>query len=90
MARGARNTAITAQLIAGSTHSSNAELRFRGLADFASVIHSHALPPNREGAIGVTGRKIKFCWTSRWDTRGKKPNEPVERFGVPLFGKLLN
>ena len=25
----------------------------------------------------------------QWDTRGKKPNDPVEGFSVPLFCKLL-
>jgi hypothetical protein len=25
----------------------------------------------------------------RWDTRGKKPNDPVEGFNVPLFCELL-
>ena len=27
--------------------------------------------------------------TFRWDTLSKKPNDPVEGFKVPLFGKLL-
>ncbi len=59
MARGARNTAITARLIAVSTRSSNAELPCRGLADFACAIHSQhiAACENSAGAIGVIGRK---------------------------------
>jgi hypothetical protein len=27
--------------------------------------------------------------TLQWDTRGKKPNDPLEGFRVPLFGKPL-
>jgi hypothetical protein len=27
--------------------------------------------------------------TFQWDTRGKKPNDPVGGFRVPLFGKLF-
>jgi hypothetical protein len=53
MGRGAHNTAVRAAgLIAVSTRSSSAKLRFRGLAAFACAIHSHRLPPSREGAIG--------------------------------------
>jgi len=60
MVRGVRNTAVRAAgPIADSTHSSNAELPCRGSADFASATHSLALLPNREDAIGVTGRKTK-------------------------------
>jgi len=61
MARGARNTAITARLIAVFTHSSNAGLPCRGLAVFACAIHSQhmAAQENRAGGIGVLGRKTK-------------------------------
>ena len=27
--------------------------------------------------------------TYQWDTRGKKPNDPAERFSVPLFCNVL-
>ncbi len=62
MARSARNTAVQAAgLIAVSTRSSSAELPCRGLADFACAIHSQhiAARENREGGIGVLGRKTK-------------------------------
>jgi hypothetical protein len=61
MARGARNTAITARLIAVSTRSSNAELPCRGLADFACAIHSQhiAAQENRAGGIAKAIRKMK-------------------------------
>jgi hypothetical protein len=57
MVRGAHNTAAPVRLIAVSTHSSNVKPRFRGTADFACAIHSHPLPPSREGAIGVDRQK---------------------------------
>src|SRR5271166_7045426 len=62
MVRGVRNTAHQAAgLIAVSTHSSNAELPCRGLADSACAIHSRrmAAQESREGTIGVTGKKRK-------------------------------
>src|SRR2546430_5833960 len=65
MARGARNTAVRARPIAGSTHSSNARQHVQGTVDFARTIHSHPLPPNREGAIDVTVRKNKVPARSR-------------------------
>ncbi len=63
--RGARNTASHI-LIAVSIRFSNAWLRFRGTADFASPIHSQPMAPqaqpmvpqgNHAGAIGATIRK---------------------------------
>jgi hypothetical protein len=61
MERGARNTAITAGLTVDSTRSSNAELPCRELADSACAIHSQhmAARENREGGIGVLGRKTE-------------------------------
>jgi hypothetical protein len=35
----------------------------------------------------IVGRAINNFW---WDIPDKKPNDPVERFGVPLSGKLLH
>jgi hypothetical protein len=70
MVRGARNTAVRAAgRIAVSTHSSNAELRYRELAGFASAIRSQHMVPqgNREGAIGgVTVRKTECRYSPRW------------------------
>jgi hypothetical protein len=43
--------------IAVSIRLSNAMPRFQGTADFANVIHSQLMLPNRESAIGVTVRK---------------------------------
>ncbi len=60
MVRGVRITASRIP-IAASIRFSNAWLRFRGTADFASPIHSQpiAARENREGGIGVLGRKTK-------------------------------
>jgi hypothetical protein len=52
-ARGARNMAVQAQLIAVSTHSSNVKPRFRETADFARAIYSQAMPSHRSDGIGV-------------------------------------
>jgi hypothetical protein len=52
-ARGARNMAVQAGLIAVSTHSSNVKPRFRETAGFARAIHSQAMPSHRNGDIGV-------------------------------------
>ena len=65
MVRGVRITASRIP-IAASIRFSNAWLRFRGTADFASPIHSQPMAPqaqpmapkgNREGATGAIIRK---------------------------------
>ena len=34
-------------------------------------------------------RNVRKSGHVKWDTLGKKPNDPVEGFRVPLFGKRL-
>jgi len=53
MGRGARNMAVQAGLIVVSTHSSNVKPRFLETADFATAIHSQAMPSHRSDGIGV-------------------------------------
>jgi hypothetical protein len=84
MEHGARVTASrAARRIAVSIRSSNARLRAQGTADFANVIRSQSMLPNREGAIvGLPAKKqppwrlLRFllnrsvaCWVRKYPAR---------------------
>ena len=78
MEHGARVTASrAARRIAVSIRSSNARLRAQGTADFANVIRSQPMLPNREGAIvGLHVKKqspwrlLRFLLNARPQTPG--------------------
>jgi hypothetical protein len=56
MVRGAPKASKEAALIAASIRTNNAWRRFQGTVDFASAIHSQALPLNRKGALGQVAK----------------------------------
>ena len=44
---------------------------------------------SRHRAVHCTCPLLGVKQTFQWDSRGKKPNDPLEGFSVPLFGKPL-